>query len=173
MRLIPGVLVAPSVISAIDSNHDGVFSEAEEQAYAQRVLGDLSIAIDGKSVSPQLLSWIFPEPTQMREGLGEIQIEYRVELPSGGPNRALILANHHLNTTSVYLMNAVVPEDRNIRILVQKRNESAVDLRTGPSADERRGFIFGLLNWTLTRVAERYSVCEFVPARDAAHRRRD
>src|ERR1700683_1477464 len=69
MRLIPGVLAAPSVISAIDSNHDGVFSEAEEQAYAQRVLGDLSIAIDGKSVSPQLLSWIFPEPTQMREGL--------------------------------------------------------------------------------------------------------
>ena len=30
MRLIPGVLVAPSVIVAIDSNQDGVFSESEQ-----------------------------------------------------------------------------------------------------------------------------------------------
>src|SRR5580698_3692791 len=84
MRLIPGVMVAPSVIAAIDSNHDGVFSASEKQAYAQRVLGDLSITIDGKRVLPQSLSWSFPEPAQMREGLGEIQIEYRVELPPGG-----------------------------------------------------------------------------------------
>jgi hypothetical protein len=123
MRLIPGVMVAPSVIAAIDSNHDGVFSASEKQAYAQRVLGDLSITIDGKKVLPQSLSWSFPEPAQMREGLGEIQIEYRVELPPGGSNRVLILMNHHLNPTSVYLMNAVVPRDRNLRILAQKRNE--------------------------------------------------
>jgi hypothetical protein len=123
MRLIPGVLVAPSVIDAIDSNHDGVFSESEKRAYAQRVLGDLSITMDGKTISPQLLSWSFPEPAQMREGLGEIRIEYRVELPPGAQHRALTLANYHLNPTSVYLMNAVVPEDPNIRILAQKRNK--------------------------------------------------
>ena len=51
MRLIPGILVAPSVIAGIDSNGDGAFSESEERAYAQRVLGDLSITIDGESVA--------------------------------------------------------------------------------------------------------------------------
>ena len=81
MRLIPGILVSPSVIAAIDSNGDGAFSESEERAYAQRVLGDLSITIDGKNVQPALLSWSFPEPAQMREGLGEIHIEYAIDTP--------------------------------------------------------------------------------------------
>ena len=123
MRLIPGMLLAPSVIAAIDSNHDGAFSQGEMQAYAQRVLGDLSITIDGRRALPQLLSWSFPKPAEMRAGLGEIYIEYRVDLPPGRQSRALVLANHHLTSGSVYLMNAVVPEDHNLEILAQKRNE--------------------------------------------------
>ena len=123
MRLIPGILVSSSVIAEIDSNGNGIFSDDEERAYAQRVLGDLSITIDGKSVQPKLVAFTFPEPMQMREGLGEIHIDYSVDLPNGGSNRTLILANHHLNRTSVYLMNVLVPEDRNIRILGQKRNQ--------------------------------------------------
>jgi HupE / UreJ protein len=123
MRLIPGIAVAPSVIAEIDSNGDGVFSESEERAYAQRVLGDLSITSDGKSAPPKLLSWSFPPPAEMRDGVGEIHIEYSVDLPSGGSARTFILSNHHLNPKSVYLMNVVVPQDRGIRIAAQKRNE--------------------------------------------------
>jgi hypothetical protein len=59
MRLIPGMLVSSSVIAAIDSNGDEVFSEGEERAYAQRVLGDLSITIDGQNIRPQLIAWRF------------------------------------------------------------------------------------------------------------------
>ncbi len=123
MRLIPGILVSPSVIAGIDGNGDGAFSENEKRAYAQRVLGDLSITIDGISVQPVLVSWSFPEPAQMREGLGEIHIEFTAKLPSGGRDRSLMLANHHLNRTSVYLVNALVPQDRSIQILAQRRNE--------------------------------------------------
>jgi hypothetical protein len=127
MRLIPGIRVSPSVIAAIDSDGDGAFSESEERAYAQRVLGDLSITLDGKNVQPALLSSSFPEPAQMREGLGEIHIEYAIDYAAdssyGGRNRSLILTNHHLNRTSVYLMNALAPQDRSIQILLQKRNE--------------------------------------------------
>ena len=124
MRLIPGVLAAPPVIAGIDADRDGVFSADEQQAYARRVLGDLSITLDGKRIPPRLVSWSFPEPARMREGLGEIRIEYRVELPPGGSNRALILRNHHLASASVYLMNALVPQDPSIRITAQKRSES-------------------------------------------------
>jgi hypothetical protein len=127
MRLIPGMLVSASVIAAIDSNGDGAFSDSEQRAYAQRVLGDLSIAVDGKNAQPVLDSWSFPDPAQMREGLGEIHIEYNIEysadLPSSGPNRSLTVTNHHLNRSSVYLMNVLVPQDPGIRILAQKRNE--------------------------------------------------
>jgi HupE / UreJ protein len=123
MRLIPGVLIAPSVIAEIDSNGDGMLSDDEQRTYAQRVLGDLSISSDGKIVAPRLVSWSFPSLSEMRDGLGEIHIEYSAALPSAGSNRTLILANHHRTRTSVYLMNAVVPQDPSLRILAQKRNE--------------------------------------------------
>lgn len=123
MRLIPGMIVSPSVIATIDGNGDGSFSEPEERAYARRVLDEVSITIDGTRVQPVLLSYTFPAPAQMREGLGEIRIEYAAELPVGGKNRSLILTNHHLSSTSVYLMNVLAPEEPGIRILAQKRNE--------------------------------------------------
>jgi hypothetical protein len=104
----PGVDAADTPDAGLfDSNGDGVFSEGEERASAQRVLGDLSITIGGQNVRPQLISWSFPQPPQMRSGLGEIHIGYTVDLPYGRTNRTLILTNHHLNYTSVYLMNVV------------------------------------------------------------------
>ena len=123
MRLIPGILISSSVIAAIDTDGNGDFSESEERAYAQRVLSDLSITIDGNSVQPTLVSWSFPQPGQMHDGLGEIHIEYTAELPSCGLNRTLILANNHLSRASVYLMNVETPQDLNLRVLAQKRNE--------------------------------------------------
>ncbi len=124
MRLIPGVLVAPSLIAAIDSNHDGVFSPGEEQAYATRVLADVSLTLDGKTLTPQLRSWHFPSPAEMRNGLGEIKLDYIAALPPGETRRSLILSNHHQRPSSVYLMNVLVPEDPSLRVLAQKRNES-------------------------------------------------
>ncbi len=123
MRLIPGILVAPSVIAAIDSDGDGAFSEQEQQAYAQRVLADLALTIDGRAVRPRLVSWSFPEPAQMRDGLGEIHIEYASLLPPGGETRKLVLVNHHQSGHSVYLMNVLAPKDPAICLNAQKRNE--------------------------------------------------
>ena len=72
MRLIPGVMVAPSIIATIDTDHDGAFSDAEKQAYADRVLRDLSITIDGAAATPHFDSLAIPEASQLRDGLGEI-----------------------------------------------------------------------------------------------------
>jgi hypothetical protein len=123
MRLIPGVEVSSAVISSIDSNGDGVISEAEQRAYAERVLGDLSLTVDGNRLRPRLDSVDFPPVQQMREGVGEIQIEFSANLPRGGPNRRLILENHHQSQISAYLVNCLVPSDRNIEIVGQNRNE--------------------------------------------------
>lgn len=123
MRLIPGVLVAPSVISTIDTNRDGVFSKEETNAYAKRVLQDLSISIDGKRLKAQLDASTFPDASQLRDGLGEIAILYHVDLPpSNDASRHFILANHHLNFGSVYLVNVEVPQVPGLSIVGQRRN---------------------------------------------------
>jgi len=123
MRMIPGVAVSSSIIAGIDNNKDGVISKAEQQAYADRVLNDLLLTMNGESVKPKLVSVDFPQVELMREGLGEIHIELTADLPQAGPNRRLILENHHQNGNAAYLVNCLVPRDRDIRIVGQNRNE--------------------------------------------------
>jgi hypothetical protein len=123
MRLIPGIAVSSAVIASIDSNRDGVLSEAEQTAYSERVLGDLSLTIDGLRLTPKLVSVTFPQLAQMREGLGEIHIEFTADLPSGGPNRRIIFENRHQIHNAAYLVNCLVPTDHDLRIVSQTRNE--------------------------------------------------
>ncbi len=124
MRLIPGVAVSAVVISSIDTNGDGIISDTERQAYAERVLRDLSFMMDGKSLEPRLISINFPGTEEMKEGLGEIQIEFRADLPHGGADRRLVFENHHQRRISAYLVNCLIPRDREIQIVAQNRNEN-------------------------------------------------
>lgn len=124
MRLAPGVAVFPAVFASIDTDGDGVISEIEQRAYADNVLGDISLVIDGHSLKPHLMSMNFPEIERLKDGMGEIQIEFVADLPAGGPNRELIFENHHQKSIAAYLVNCLVPSDGNIRITAQKRNEN-------------------------------------------------
>jgi hypothetical protein len=149
MRLIPGVAVAPAVLAGIDSNQDGFISEAEQRIYAETVLRDVALSIDGNRLNPRLVSVAFPAMQQMKEGLGEIRIELRADLPSGSSNRKLAFENHHQSSISVYLMNCLVPRDRDIRITAQSRNENQswyqleyaqADGRAAPAPSRSVGF---------------------------------
>jgi HupE / UreJ protein len=124
MRLIPGVAVSSTVLASIDTNADGVISETEKRAYAKQVFEDLSLTIDGNSLRPRLVSVDFAEVEQMKEGLGEIQIEFTADLPGDGPNRRLVFENHHQSRIAAYLVNCLVSRDRNIQIVAQDRNET-------------------------------------------------
>ena len=48
IRLVPGVAVFPIVFAGIDSDSDGVMSAAEQRAYAQWVLHEVSLSTEGK-----------------------------------------------------------------------------------------------------------------------------
>jgi hypothetical protein len=122
MRLVPGIAVSAAVIASIDTNGDGIISEAEQQAYAQRVLRDLSLSIDGQPLALRLVSASFPSLEEIRQGIGEIQIEFTADSPRGGVNRRLIFENHHQSGIAVYLVNCLVPRDNNIRITAQDHN---------------------------------------------------
>jgi hypothetical protein len=96
----------------------------EQQAYAVRVLRDLSLSMDGYVLKPQLTSVQFPVVEEMKEGLGEIHIVFSAALPRrGAPNRRLIFENHHQRAIAAYLVNCLVPRDRDIRVVAQNRNE--------------------------------------------------
>ena len=123
MRLIPGIAVSSAVIASIDTNGDGVLSPQERWDYAQKVLSEVALSIDGKRLNPKLQSADFPQIQEMRDGLGEIHIAYTAELPAGGPNRRLILENNNQRQRAVYLVNALAPGDPGISIVAQKRNQ--------------------------------------------------
>ncbi len=122
MRLTPGVQVSSAVLAGIDTNGDGVISPAEQRAYAERVIDDLSLTVDGTHLQPRLVSSTFPGIEDIKEGLGDILFTLEAPLPDGGQVRKLTFENHHLPTLSVYLVNVLIPNNPDIRITAQNRN---------------------------------------------------
>jgi len=124
MTLTPGVAVFPILIADIDIDANGAISETEQRAYGRRVLQDLSLAIDGHPLTPELVSIRFPTIDEMKEGRGEIQLDFYADLPPGDGNRRLTLENHHHSGISAYQVNCLIPRDPEVRIVAQDRNYS-------------------------------------------------
>lgn len=122
MTLTPGVLILPILLAEIDPDSHGILSDAEQRAYAGRVLRDLSLTADGRRLEPRLISLRFPRLDEMNEGMGEIRLDFEADLPSGPRARIIGIENHHLSRISAYQVNALVPQDPAIRIAAQRRN---------------------------------------------------
>ena len=124
IRLTPGVAVFPIVFAGIDidGDADGIISEAELHAYAERVLRDLSLTIDGDRVQLRLVASRASTVQEMREGRGEIQLDLDANVPRGGHNRRLAFENHHESRIAAYLVNGLVPRDPDILVTAQNRN---------------------------------------------------
>lgn len=125
INLTPGVAVAEQVLSRIDRNRNGTISTNEATAYATLLLRELSLRLDQRKVELKLGSLNFPAPTELRTGLGIIQIELSAIIGSlaEGPH-TFLLENRHLRTLSVYLFNAAQPRSASVHIIRQKRNET-------------------------------------------------
>jgi hypothetical protein len=144
IRLTPGVAVFPSVLATMDTNGDGVLSDAEQRGYAERVLGDLSLSIDGGRVSLHLMTARFASVAEMKEGRGDIVIDFFAVAPPGSAERSLSFENHHSRALSVYLVNALVSRDPDIRLAHQARNYEQSTyhmeyLQAGAVAGSQRG----------------------------------
>jgi hypothetical protein len=122
MRLTPGINVADAVLGGIDVDRDGVLSEAERQSYARRVLGDVTLAVDGETLQPELVSATFPAVQEMREGVGEIVLKFDASVPTGGGTQRLSFENRHRRECAVYMVNSLVPTDPGIHLGAQSRS---------------------------------------------------
>jgi HupE / UreJ protein len=124
LRLVPGVAVLPELLESLDIDSDGKLSEAEQYAYTASVLKEISLRINGAPVALRVHSAYFPAIDTMKEGVAEIRLEVVGRLPSIAENRTLVFENHHLSRISVYLANILVPADKRLEIVSQRRNES-------------------------------------------------
>jgi len=122
LRLTPGVAVLPFVLGAIDTDGDGAISAHEQRAYADRVLSDLSLALNGARLRLHLIQVTFPTTEAFKEGLGEIRLDFAAPLPMDTSERKLIFDNHHQEPIAAYLVNCLVPQDPKIRVTAQNRN---------------------------------------------------
>jgi hypothetical protein len=122
IRLVPGIDVVDTVLAFVDTDRDGVVSDAEQRAYAARVLGDLSLSVDGHRLPLRLLSSRFADLALMRDGRGVIEIDFDAAVPRGGTNRRLVFENHHVSRIAEYLVNGLVPSDSAISLGAQHRN---------------------------------------------------
>ena len=123
IRLTPGVEVIRAVLGVIDGDGNGEISQREQRAYAERVMRDLSLVVDGQAARLRLISATFPSIGQMKEGLGDIELNLEADVPAGGGNRRLAFENRHQRAVSAYLANCLVPGDPDLRITAQRRNE--------------------------------------------------
>jgi hypothetical protein len=123
INLTPGVAVADEVIALMDTNHDGVISTNEAAGYGEVLKRDLKVSVDGRTVDLTVGKVDFPEPSELRTGLGIVQIELRAKLdPLGNGRHRITVENGHLPKLSVYLVNAAQPETSAVQIVAQKRN---------------------------------------------------
>jgi hypothetical protein len=130
LRLIPGVQVADRVFALIDLDGDGQISSAEEQAYVQRVLQDITLEMDGRRAPLALTGVQFPSRQTMNEGLGAIRLDLASEAALGtSGEHQLSFRNDHLPELGAYMANALVPTTDAIKITGQQRDALQHGLR--------------------------------------------
>jgi hypothetical protein len=103
IHLTPGVAMLPVLMAAIDQDRDGRISSSEERAYANRVVREVELRVDGVAAPVSLIASSFPTPEAMREGLGTIVIKLR----TSRSGHELRFENRHLPQVSAYLVNCL------------------------------------------------------------------
>ena len=123
LDLTPGVNIASAIVTLLDRDGDGTISPIEAGAYGQVVLTDLVLELDGRSVAVTLTRVETPSIDDLRDGVGTIQLRAvgRVEGFVAG-RRDLYFRNNHQPAASVYLVNALMPDAADVRVVGQRRD---------------------------------------------------
>jgi hypothetical protein len=125
IALTPGASVAPQVLEWIDTNRDGEISAAEGDVYARLMIGSVALSVDGRPEPVTLVDAGFPDVRDLRLGEGTIRLRAIARLSAATVGRHRVsYVNSHRPEASVYLVNALVPDDPRIRIADQHRDEA-------------------------------------------------
>ncbi len=141
--LTPGVEVVEEVIQSIDPGGSDHIPPRQAEQYVERVLQDLRLDLDGRRQSLSLIRATFPSLADMELGEGTIHLQAVATILTLKPrNHVILLRNSHLPKISVYLVNALIPEDKAIQITSQTRDKLQTEYRlnflVGPATGRKR-----------------------------------
>jgi hypothetical protein len=130
LRLTPGVELADRAFAMIDRDGNGKISPAEEEAYARRIMQDLTLEVDRQRMALTLREIQFPSKSDMKGGVGVIRLNLWAEasLRNAGEHQT-VFRNNHLPKLSSYLANVLVPSTEAIRITGQQRDARQQELQ--------------------------------------------
>jgi hypothetical protein len=120
--LTPGVDVAPLIFALINTDHDGRISPSEAERYANQVLRETALDIDGHSSQFVVVKYEFPSFQEMSAGEGTIRIYARALWRGSAGTHHLVYENNHKSDFGVYLVNVLRPGTPAIEITEQRRD---------------------------------------------------
>jgi hypothetical protein len=130
LELTPGVDVASAIVALLDRDGDGTISRQEAGTYGTAVLKDVVLQVDGRPVPLTLTRVEIPSTDEMRDGVGTIQLRAFGSGRLVVPGRSqLYFRNNHQPQMSVYLVNALLPEDAAVTVLAQTRDARQQSVR--------------------------------------------
>jgi hypothetical protein len=139
--LTPGASIAARVLAGIDGDRNGVLSPLEIEAYARRVLQDMTLRVDDEGRALELVRADAASGSELRDGIGTIRLQASAALALPPGRHRVIFENGHEPEVAVYLANAVMPASSDVtlgpprRDPLQRRIEIDVELqRRGAAA---------------------------------------
>lgn len=127
--LTPGVALASGVFDTIDTDGDGEITPSEARAYAEAIIAGLAFDVDDRRTAPTLSEVRFPTLEQMANGVGTIRLTATAPLRATWGRHTLRVRNDHRADIGVYLVNTLVPADRDVEIVSQARDTKQHELR--------------------------------------------
>ena len=151
--LTPGASIASAIVVTIDSDADAAISLSEADAYARAVLADVMVKLDGTPVPLALTRIEVPPVAEMRDGLGTIRMHASGIMEAGAGRHQLSFLNNHRPDTSVYLVNALVPEDKQVSLGAAIRDPRQREFRTEFTVMPERSLYLLWLGLVMTGLA--------------------
>lgn len=128
LDLTPGANMADRFLALIDLDRDGRISNAEGEAFGERVKNSVTLTLDGVAKLLEVAVEELPRLEDIKAGTGVIRLRLSAGYPalSPGPHR-IAFQNRYRPNESVHLVNALVPESARIQIIRQRRDPSQRD----------------------------------------------
>lgn len=121
--LTPGVNIAADIVTLLDRDGDNTISSLEARAYGEAVLADLVLRLDDQAVQLTLTRVEIPSFAEIADGVGTIQLRAAGNVTAIlAGRRHLYFQNNHQPASSVYLVNALLPQDRAVDVAEQRRD---------------------------------------------------
>jgi hypothetical protein len=123
LSLTPGAQIAAQLFDLIDLDGSGAISPDETRAYVRRVIADMTLIIDGRALPLTVARAVTPAWDEMSEGVGTIRVEaFAANALTDDGNHQIVFENRHQPAPSVYLVNALKPDEGEIAIHAQRRD---------------------------------------------------